>query len=292
MTGGMGGETALEADGPAGEGGTGAATPVAPADGARTGTGLAPGRAGGDAAMAGERPSAFIFDVFGTCVDWRTGVALALEEALGAKGVTADWDALADAWRNLYEPAMAPIRAGERGYVALDDLHRETLEAMLGDHGFADRFDDDELFALARAWERLPPWPDVHLGLRRLKALAPIAPCSNGSIALMTHLGRFADLPWDCVLGAEIAQDYKPKPEVYRAACAALRLDPSEVMMVACHPGDLDAAKAEGLRTGYIPRPTEWGETRMDDVMAVEDAARAYGAAAADLEALAALFGG
>ncbi|MEY8838438.1 HAD-IA family hydrolase, partial [Cribrihabitans sp. XS_ASV171] len=113
--------------------------------------------------------------------------------------------------------------------------------------------------ALNRAWERLDPWPDVVAGLARLKARAIIAPCSNGSIALMTRLARYAGLPWDCILGAEIARDYKPKPGVYLASCAALRLDPAQVMMVAAHNNDLHAARAAGLRTCFVPRPEEFG---------------------------------
>jgi 2-haloacid dehalogenase len=238
------------------------------------------------------RPAALIFDVFGTCVDWRSGVTLVLGDALAAKGVDLDPAAMAEAWRNAYQPAMAPIRAGERGYVALDDLHRENLETVLAAHGLTGTFDDAELADLARAWEKLPAWPDVHQGLRRLKALAPIAPCSNGSIALMVHLARFADLPWDAVLGSEIAHDYKPNAAVYQASCAALRLTPDQVVMVACHPDDLDAAKAAGLRTAYVPRPMEWGEARTHDVLTLDRCGDRFDYAEADFEALAARFGG
>ncbi|MFT6227979.1 MAG: 2-haloacid dehalogenase [Paracoccaceae bacterium] len=238
------------------------------------------------------RPAAFIFDVFGTCVDWRSGVALVLRDALAAKGVAVDPAMLTDAWRNAYQPSMQRIIDGGRGYVPLDELHRENLERVLADHGLAGIFDAGEIATLARAWEQLPPWPDVHQGVRRLKKLAPIAPCSNGSIALMVHLARFADLPWDCILGAEIARDFKPAPGVYLAACAALRLDPAQVLMVACHADDLDAAKAAGLRTAYIPRPMEWGEAHTHDVLTPEAARARFDFAAHDFAALADTLGG
>ena len=162
------------------------------------------------------RAKALIFDVFGTCVDWRTSVAR--EVAAVLPGV--DADAFATAWRAEYDPAMARIREGGRGYVPLDDLHRENLHKVAADFGVT------APDALAHAWERLDPWPDVVAGLGVLKRHHIVAPCSNGSIALMTRLARYAGLPWDCILGAEIAQDYKPKPRVYLAACAALRLAP------------------------------------------------------------------
>jgi 2-haloacid dehalogenase len=204
---------------------------------------------------------ALIFDVFGTCVDWRTSVAR--EVAAVLPGV--DATAFATAWRAEYDPAMARIRGGGRSYVPLDDLHLENLHRVAADFGVTA---PDSLNA---AWERLDPWPDVVTGLTALKQAHIIAPCSNGSIALMTRLAKYAHLPWDCVLGAEIARDYKPKPAVYRATCAALRLPPAEVMMVAAHNNDLAAARAAGLATAFVPRPTEHGPEQTRDVVAESD---------------------
>ena len=205
-------------------------------------------------------PEALIFDVFGTVVDWRRSVAAEVARALPAVDPTA----FADAWRARYDPAMAPIRGGERPYTPLDVLHRENLDATLADVGAT--LPEAAAARLARVWERLAPWPDAVPGLTVLKAHAIIAPCSNGSIALMTRLAKFAGLPWDCILGAEIAQAYKPDPRVYRACAAALRLPPERVMMVAAHNGDLRAARAEGLMTAFLPRPEEHGPGQTTDL--------------------------
>lgn len=201
---------------------------------------------------------ALIFDVFGTCVDWRTSVAREVSHALP------DVDALAfaDAWRGEYQPAMERVRAGNRGYVPLDDLHLENLMRVLEMYS-ATCADPAEL---NRAWERLDPWPDVCRGLVELKKLALIAPCSNGSIAMMTRLAKFAGLPWDCILGADIAHDYKPKPEVYLASARALRLPPQDVMMVAAHNDDLEAARKAGLQTAFVPRLSEHGNEQTTDL--------------------------
>ena len=201
---------------------------------------------------------AVIFDVFGTCVDWRSSVAR--EVAAMMPGVDATGFAMR--WRAEYDPAMARIREGGRGYVALDVLHRENLDRVCADLGVSCPDPD----RLTRAWERLDPWPDVVPGLIRLRARAILAPCSNGSIALMTRLARHAGLPWDCILGADLAQDYRPKAQVYLASCAALRLAPSEVMMVAAHNADLFAARDAGLATGFVPRPSEYGPAQTDDL--------------------------
>lgn len=204
-------------------------------------------------------PKAAIFDVFGTVVDWRTGVATEVERAFISKGLRSDPNAFADAWRAEYQPAMARIRDGRRGYVALDDLHRENLDIVLDAFGLAEHFSATERDSLNHAWEKLPPWPDSVSGLAALRRHMIIAPCSNGSISLMTRLARYGGLPWDCILGAEIGQGYKPDPKVYQQSCAALRLLPEEVVMVACHNDDLAAARDAGLMTAYLPRPDENG---------------------------------
>lgn len=202
------------------------------------------------------KPAALIFDVFGTCVDWRNSVAREVAAALPQ----VDALAFATAWRAEYDPAMKRIRDGGRGYVPLDDLHLENL------HRVAARIGVTAPDTLNSAWEKLDPWPDVLPGLDALHAAHILAPCSNGSIGLMARLARYARFPWDCILGAEIAQDYKPKPAVYQASCAALRLPPEQVMMVAAHNSDLKAAQANGLQTAFVPRLTEHGPDQSTDL--------------------------
>ena len=209
---------------------------------------------------------ACIFDVFGTVVDWRNSVARVSQHHLADKGVDLDWIAFADFWRGEYVPAMAKIRSGSRGYVALDQLHYENLESTLEEFGLQDLLNEQEKWHLNSAWEQLDRWPDVVAGLTALKQHAIIAPCSNGSIALMTRLAKYGGLPWDCILGADIAQNYKPEPEVYLACCRALRLPVDQVVMVAAHNNDLAAARETGLQTAFIARPTEHGAGQTIDL--------------------------
>ena len=211
-------------------------------------------------------PRALLFDVFGTCVDWRTSVARevgALASRLGRADV--DAFAVADAWRARYQPQMETVRSGARPWVDLDVLHREALDGVLAEAGL------DEVPAGARdeltlAWHRLDPWPDTVPGLTRLKGLAVIAPHSNGHVALLLAMARRAGLPWDLILGAETAGAYKPEPRSYLRNLELLRLQPGEAMMVAAHNGDLRAAGALGMRTAFIPRPTEHGPHQTTDL--------------------------
>lgn len=217
------------------------------------------------------RPQAYIFDVFGTLVDWRSSIARQVAPLLVERGIDVAAETFADHWRGRYDPSMAPIRDGQHPYVALDDLHRENLNFILDDMSLNPLFDDATRQEMARFWERLDPWPDVVEGLDSLKGKAIIAPCSNGSIALMVRLAKHGSLPWDCILGAELARSYKPDPKVYQACCEALRLEPVDVMMVACHNSDLAAARACGLQTGFIARPTEHGPEQTIDLSAEDD---------------------
>jgi 2-haloacid dehalogenase len=198
---------------------------------------------------------ALFFDVFGTCVDWRTSV----RRELRVRGLPEE---IADGWRAQYQPQLDTVRRGDREWVDLDVLHREALDRLLAERELT--VDDPD--ELTRAWHRLDAWPDVVPGLTALKARFIVAPCSNGHIAQSVNLARYAALPWDVILGAEIARAYKPQPEVYRRSAAALGLAPSEVTMVAAHNGDLAAAQALGFGTAFVPRPGEHGPGQTSDL--------------------------
>ena len=202
--------------------------------------------------------TALFFDVFGTLVDWRTSIAREAEAALRPRGFSLDWLAFADAWRGEYQPAMEEVRAGRMPFCKLDVLHRRNLERILPRFGVSG-LPEEMLANLNLAWHRLDGWPDSAAGLARMKRKFIVAPVSNGNISLMVALARRNGFPWDVILGAEIAGDFKPKPHVYLAACAALDLAPAQCMMVAAHANDLSAAVACGLRTAYIARPLEHG---------------------------------
>lgn len=203
---------------------------------------------------------ALAFDVFGTVVDWRSSVARELA-AFGARhGISDDWSAFADDWRAGYVPAMDRVRRRELPWTRIDDLHRGRLVELLNDRGID--VDDAEIDDLNRAWHRLDPWPDAVAGLTRLKKRFVITTLSNGNVSLLTNMAKYAGLPWDCVLSAEIFRHYKPDPETYRGCADILDVAPDELMMVAAHPSDLQAARGAGLRTGFVFRPAEYGPER------------------------------
>lgn len=201
---------------------------------------------------------ALAFDVFGTVVDWHGSIAREAEALLGPRGYKLDWGDFANDWRREYNPAMEPVRTGARPYTVMDRLHLEMLETPLKKYGVTGLTDAEKL-EFSHAWRRLDPWPDSVAGMTRLKRKFVVAATSNGNIALVLAMAKRAGIPWDLILGADFARTYKPRPEIYDTAVELMGFKPEQVMMVACHPWDLDAAKTRGLKTAMVRRPLEYG---------------------------------
>ena len=213
---------------------------------------------------------ALLFDVFGTVVDWRSGIANEVKKIANKNKIVINPNDFADAWRAEYQPAMEEIRKGNRSFTILDILHMENLKKISSRFGL-DKLSSDDFDLLVKAWHRLPGWPDSSEGLNKLKTKFIIATQSNGNIALMVNMAKYSNLNWDVILGAEVVGHYKPEPEAYLKACRALHLNPEECMMVAAHDDDLKAASLQGMKTGYVHRPYEYGKDKLFDISKVND---------------------
>jgi len=208
---------------------------------------------------------ALVFDVFGTVVDWRSSLIADFTQWGEKRGLKADWTALVDGWRAVYAASMDEVRKNpQNGYVILDVLHRRSLEKLVAQLSIKGLTDAD-LNYLTLGWHRLHPWADSVAGLTRLKTKYIISPLSNGNVALLTNMAKFAGLPWDLIMSAELFEHYKPDPETYLGAAKLLCLPPGQVMMVAAHNHDLKAAQKLGLKTAFVARPTEYGPLQKYD---------------------------
>ena len=198
-------------------------------------------------------PKVLAFDVFGTVVDWHGSISR--EATALIPGV--DGDKFASAWRAGYKPAMDEVRSGKLGWTKIDDLHRLILDRILKD--FAIDLSEEKRRQLNLAWHRLSPWLDTVSGMTRLKSRFMLTTLSNGNLGLLANMAKNAGLPWDLILSAEVFRHYKPDPETYLGVAEIFDVQPSEVMLVAAHEDDLDAAKACGLQTAFVERPLEYG---------------------------------
>jgi 2-haloacid dehalogenase len=201
---------------------------------------------------------ALTFDVFGTVVDWRSSVIRELSALGRSKGVEADWERFADAWRGGYAPAMNMVRMGKLPWTSIDSLHRMVLDRLLIEFG-VEGLSENEKDYINRAWHRLRPWSDSVAGIKRIRKRFIAATLSNGNISLLVNMAKHSGINWDCILSSELAGHYKPDKEVYLTAAGLLGLGPEQVMMVAAHTDDLLAAGSLGFRTAFVKRPLEFG---------------------------------
>lgn len=199
---------------------------------------------------------ALLFDTFGTTVDWLASMTAHAVRIGAEAGVAADWTAVVREWRAHYKPAIKPVREGKRPWTGFDELHREELDKILPKFGAA-KLKSADRDRLTHGWHELAPWPDVPGALHRLAKHFMLAPLSNGTTRQLMDLARYGNLPWHAIFGADIFHTYKPAPEFYKGAVALLGLQPGEVMLVAAHNQDLEAAQKQGLRTCFVHRPTE-----------------------------------
>jgi 2-haloacid dehalogenase len=205
-----------------------------------------------------------LFDTFGTLVDWRTSLIAALTDFGREKGLQLPATEIVDRWRMAYEPMMAQVRTGKLPWTDLDALHRMALTELLPEFQLSD-LTPAEIDQITLGWHKLSPWPDSVPGLTRLRRKFILGPLSNGNFSLLVDLAKFAELPWDAVLGADLFKHYKPDPGTYLGACELLKTAPPEVMLVAAHNYDLKAAQSHGLKTAFVARPTEYGPHQKKD---------------------------
>jgi len=201
---------------------------------------------------------AFFFDTYGTVCDFYHPFRDAFARLARAKRVECDAGSLAIDWRNAYARATFLQALTGQPFRALKVIQRENLTELLAAR-FPAPVSAAEIDELTTLWNRLEPWPDAVAGLRELKALAVIAPLSNGNFDDMVSLARHASLPWDIILGSSLANAYKPHPDIYLKSVAALCLEPKDVCMVAAHQVDLQFAAGHGMQTAFVTRPEEFG---------------------------------
>jgi 2-haloacid dehalogenase len=210
-------------------------------------------------------PQILAFDVFGTVVDWHGSISAEITRL----GLPVDPDAFATAWRQGYKPAMARVRSGQLPWTKIDDLHRLILDDVLKDFKIHS-LSETEVQDLNLVWHRLKPWPEAVAGLNQLKKQFTIVTLSNGNLGLLANMAKNANLPWDLILSAEVFRHYKPDPETYLGVASTFNLPANEVMLVAAHKDDLEAAHACGLQTAFIERPLEFGKNHSRDDLQVE----------------------
>ena len=202
---------------------------------------------------------ALAFDTGGTILDWHSGIRTALLRVGERRGLARDWAAIANDYRRRSLRAM--LNAGADGTPPgfnIDDVHRRQLDALAAEHGLDD-FTTEDREEIWRAWHELDCWPGFVAALARLRRKYVCVSFTILSTSLIVDVARRNGFSWDAVLSCEMIGTYKVHPRAYRTSARWLAMEPSEIVMVACHNFDLDAARVEGFRTAFVRRPQEWG---------------------------------
>lgn len=208
---------------------------------------------------------AVLFDIFGTVVDWRGSMLKEFTPLFEQKNITnVTSEAFINAWVTAYSDNMTNISEGKSPFATVDALNKIALDEALTKYHLLDKFTENEREQMWMIWHRLQPWSDSVPGINKLKTHFIIGPLSNGNVKLLTDLSSHADLNWDIIISGETIGHYKPDPVVYQSAAKILKLNPSEILLVASHKYDLEAARQCGYKTAYIFRPLEFDSVHED----------------------------
>lgn len=198
---------------------------------------------------------ALTFDTGGTILDWHRGISCAFAAAGTTRGLNADWAALTNDYRRR---SLKSIVNAEHPAHNFDDVHRAKLDEVIAEHGL-EALTAADRDAIWRTWHALDAWPDFVAGLARLRKRYVVASFTLLTTSLVVDVSRKNGIDWDAIISCEMIGIYKTRPEAYLTAAKWLQLPPAEIMMVACHNFDLDAARACGFQTAFVRRPDEWG---------------------------------
>lgn len=176
------------------------------------------------------------FDLLTALLDtWTLWKAVAGEPGLGMR-----WHAA----------SQAMLRG--RAYRPFEDIVRDSAAEVGIAAGSADE--------MLRRWGEFEPWPDVRAVLARLEGTTRFI-VTNCSRELGARAAKRAG-SFDLVMTAEEAGAYKPDPRPYRAALAALGIEPSQVLFVAGSAHDVGGATRVGMdvywaNRGQVAAPTD-----------------------------------
>jgi 2-haloacid dehalogenase len=198
---------------------------------------------------------ALAFDTGGTVLDWHGGLVAAMSAVGAAHHLAPDWHEVVNDWRRR---ALKGIVGQTRPSFNMGDVHRRTLDETLAQFGL-DAFNVAERDRIWRSWHALDTWPDVAGALAALRKVLPVVSFTMLPTSLVVDVSRRNGITWDAVISCEMIGVYKPHAEAYATAARWMGLEPAQILMVACHNFDLNAAHQAGFRTAFVRRPAEWG---------------------------------
>jgi 2-haloacid dehalogenase len=187
------------------------------------------------------------FDVYGTLIDWETGILRALRPVFAAHGV----DLPAEPALELYGELESQAERGEY------HDYKSVLSLVL--LGFGERLGftptPAELDAFSQSVRDWPAFPDSPAALRRLHQKYRLAVISNIDDDLFAVSEQKLGVQFDWVITARQARSYKPSLNNFRLAFERIGVPQERILHVAqslYH--DIVPANSLGLATVWVNR--------------------------------------
>ena len=200
---------------------------------------------------------ALAFDVGGSVFDWKSSVINGIAPMAQSKGLSLDPEAFAMGWRLRKFQALKQARQGELPPMNVEQILRYTLDGLLEDFPGLE-LSEDERERLLMAWHTMPVWEEFPEALEKLKAKYTVFILTVLSMSIAVDCSKFNGITWDAVISCEFLRHYKPEAGAYIQGASLLGLRPEEVMMVAVHPSDIEAAQRAGLKAAFVePKSNE-----------------------------------
>jgi 2-haloacid dehalogenase len=196
---------------------------------------------------------ALTFDVFGTILDLSGSLTPFIAGFLKNKGAGVGAERFWEQWRTRqrieqYQDTIMML--GHSGYL---EISRRACVYTLALHGIA--ASREEVGELVSAWQELKPFPDVLVGLQRLKDRFKLVVLSNGEPEFLAHLtANRIGFAFDDVISVNAFGAFKPHPSVYRGAARVLGLEVGECMMISSNSFDVVGARACGFKAAHVDR--------------------------------------
>jgi len=195
------------------------------------------------------------FDTGGTVLDWHSSMLNEVQQVHAWRALGFDPHEFVNTWRrNTMKGIVGQIRPAFH----MDDVHWSALEDTIAAFRLPSP-SAEVLDQLWRGWHRLRTWPDFPAALAKLRRHLPVVSFTMLPTSLVIDVSRCNGITWDAIVSCEMIGVYKPNPEAYQTAARWLGIAPENILMVACHNFDLNAAQDAGFKTAFVRRPDEWG---------------------------------
>jgi 2-haloacid dehalogenase len=198
---------------------------------------------------------AIAFDTGGTVLDWHASMLDEVKQIEAWQPLVFDRHEFVNTWRR---NTMKGIVGQLRPTFHMDDVHWTALEQAIASFNLP-VLAPDVMKQLWRGWHRLRAWPDFPAALARLRQHLPVVSFTMLPTSLVVDVSRLNGITWDAIISCQMIGVYKPHAEAYATAAEWLGIKPHNILMVACHNFDLNAAQDAGLKTAFVHRPHEWG---------------------------------